>query len=47
MLGIFAPGEDFLEQGRIKVLSAIEVWRKFYSPEAWEDINNYIIEEEL
>jgi len=47
MLGIFVPGEDFLEQGRIKVLSAIEVWRKFYSPDAWEDINNYIIEEEL
>jgi len=47
MLGIFEPSEEFLLNGRAKVIAAIEVYQKFFGPDAYEDINNYILEEEL
>ncbi len=47
MLGIFEPGEEFLLNGRAKVIAAIEVYQRFFGPDAYEDVNNYIIEEEL
>ena len=46
-LGIFYPSEDFLEYGKEKVERAIEVYNKFYSKHAKEDIQNYIIKEVL
>jgi len=47
MLGIFEPSEEFLLNGRAKVIAAIEVYQKFFGPDAYEDINNFILEEEL
>lgn len=47
MLGEFTCSDDFLESGRIKVISAIDQYNKFFGKDAWADVNNYIIEEEL
>ena len=47
MLGEFTCSDDFLESGRVKVISAIDQYNKFFGKDAWADINNYIIEEEL
>lgn len=47
MLGEFNCSDDFLESGRVKVISAIDQYNKFFGKDAWADINNYIIEEEL
>ena len=41
-LGIFECSAEFLENGKNKVEQAIEVYHKFYSDEATEDITNYI-----
>jgi|TARA_R110000824_G_scaffold31328_1_gene102016 hypothetical protein len=46
-LGIFYPSEHFLINGKEKVEKAIEVYKKFYSKDATEDIENYIIKEIL
>tara|TARA_R110000751_G_scaffold92044_2_gene180293 strand:- start:5819 stop:6556 length:738 start_codon:yes stop_codon:yes gene_type:complete len=46
-LGIFYPSEHFLLNGKEKVEKAIEVYNKFYSKDATEDIENYIIKEIL
>ena len=46
-LGIYHPSQTFLEYGKEKVERAIEVYNKFYSNEAEEDIENYIIKEIL
>jgi len=46
-LGIYYPSETFLMYGKEKVERAIEVYNKFYSKNATEDIENYIIKEVL
>lgn len=46
-LGIFRPTESFVKGGEIKVHKAIEVYNKFYSDNATDDIANYYIEENL
>ena len=46
-LGIFYPTANFLNYGKDKVERAIEVYNKFYSKDATEDIETYIIKEEL
>lgn len=47
MLGEFTVSDDFIENGRLKVISAIDQYNKFFGPDKWADINTYIIEEEL
>jgi len=46
-LGVFEPSEDFILGGRDKVMRAIEVYKKFFSKDATEDINNYFIQDTL
>tara|TARA_B100001094_G_C18191246_1_gene807398 strand:+ start:605 stop:1339 length:735 start_codon:yes stop_codon:yes gene_type:complete len=46
-LGIYHPSQTFLTNGKEKVEKAIEVFNKFYSKDAKEDIENYIIKEIL
>jgi hypothetical protein len=46
-LGIYHPSETFLMYGKEKVERAIEVYNKFYSKDATEDVENYIIKEIL
>ena len=46
-LGIYHPSQAFLMGGKEKVEKAIEVYNKFYSKDAEEDIENYIIKEIL
>ena len=47
MLGEYNCSDDFLESGRVKVISAVDQYNKFFGKDAWSDINSYIIEEEL
>jgi len=47
LMGIYRPTEQFLERGKEKVYQAIEVYHKFYGENPTEDINQYIIEQEL
>ena len=47
MLGEYNCSDDFLESGRVKVISAVDQYNKFFGKDAWADINSYIIEEEL
>tara|TARA_R110002012_G_scaffold11908_1_gene53308 strand:+ start:4071 stop:4808 length:738 start_codon:yes stop_codon:yes gene_type:complete len=46
-LGIYHPSQTFLEYGKEKVERAIEVYNKFYSKNAEENIESYIIKETL
>jgi len=46
-LGIYYPSETFLNYGKEKVERAVEVYNKFFSEEATEDIETYIIKETL
>ena len=46
-LGIYHPSETFLSYGKEKVEKAIQVYNKFFSDEATEDIETYIIKESL
>lgn len=46
-LGVFEPSEEFIMSGRDKVQRAIEVYNKFFSKDATEDINNYFIQDTL
>lgn len=46
-LGVFRPGEDFIRRGKVKVEKAVEVYRKFFSPNATEDVKNHYVLEEL
>lgn len=47
MLGIFRPTEEFIRGGERKVEDAIEVYDKFFGENALEDVNSFILEEEL
>jgi|TARA_R110002012_G_scaffold303523_2_gene505323 hypothetical protein len=46
-LGVFYPSETFLNYGKDKVERAVEVYNKFYSEDAQENIETYIIKETL
>jgi hypothetical protein len=46
-LGIFEPSEEFILNGKDKVLRAVEVYKKFFSKDNTEDINNFIVKETL
>jgi hypothetical protein len=47
MLGIFEPSEEFVENGRIKVLEATAVYEQFFGKNAWDNIETYIVRDEL
>jgi hypothetical protein len=47
MLGIFRPTEDFIRGGREKVSKAVDVYNKFFSKDATEDINFFYVEDYL
>jgi hypothetical protein len=47
MLGIFRPTEDFIRGGREKVRKAVDVYNKFFSKDATEDINFFYVEDYL
>ena len=47
MLGIFRPTEEFVKGGRDKVKRAVEVYHKFFSDDATDDINFYYVEDYL
>lgn len=40
-LSVFNCSPEFIDRGRDKVLDAIISWRKFFGPNATEDVNNY------
>jgi hypothetical protein len=46
-LGVFVPTENFVRSGEAKVSRAIEVYNRYFGPNATDDINNYYICEEL
>ena len=46
-LGIFHPSKTFLDYGKEKVERAVEIFNTFYSDEATENIEEYIIKETL
>ena len=46
-LGIFRPTENFIRGGEMKVERAIEVYGKYFGPNASEDIDNHYIDETL
>ena len=46
-LGVFKPTETFVKNGEMKVERAIEVYQKYFGPNATEDIDNHFINENL
>jgi hypothetical protein len=46
-LGVFTCSEDFLASGRWKVSKAIEIYKKYYGENPYEDIENHCIQLEL
>lgn len=46
-LGIFTPSASFIESGERKVRQAVEVFNRFFAPDAWDDINNHYINDTL
>lgn len=44
-LGIFRPSDGFIKSGEEKVRQAVAVYDRFFSPDAWDDIANYYIDE--
>lgn len=43
----FTCSNEFLERGRDKVERAVNVWKRFFGPDAKEDVNQYVISEVL
>lgn len=43
----FTCSDEFLERGRDKVERAVNVWKRFFGPDATEDVNQYVISEVL
>jgi len=43
----FTCSDEFLERGREKVERAVNVWKRFFGPDATEDIQQYVINEVL
>lgn len=46
-LGVFRPSEQFVQNGMAKVERAIQVYEKYFGPNATEDIDNHFINETL
>jgi hypothetical protein len=46
-LGIFTPSATFIESGERKVKAAVEVFNRFFAPDAWDDISNHYINDTL
>lgn len=46
-LGVFHPSQNFIKSGEAKVIKAIEVYDKYFGPNAIDDIENYFINEVL
>jgi hypothetical protein len=46
-LGIFRPSAAFIESGERKVRDAVEVYNRFFGPDAWDDVVNHYIQESL
>ena len=43
----FTCSDEFLERGREKVEKAVNVWSRFFGPDATEDVEQYVINEVL
>ena len=46
-LGIFRPSTGFIESGERKVRDAVDVYNRFFGPDAWDDVVNHYIQESL
>jgi len=46
-LGVFRPTESFIKGGELKVEQAVEVYKKYFSEDSNDSIDNYYINEEL
>lgn len=46
-MGVYYTSEDFIQRGKQKVERALEVYHKFFGPNAVEDIDQYFIIETL
>lgn len=46
-LGVFRPSDSFVANGEAKVEKAIQVYQKYFGPNATEDIVNHFINEQL
>lgn len=46
-LGVYKPNEYFIKSGEVKVERAIQVYEKYFGPNATEDIENHFINETL
>jgi len=46
-LGIFYPSDNFLENGKDKVERAVEVYNQFFSENAIDSIDDYVVRETL
>lgn len=46
-LGIYKPSQEFVDRGEQKVLKAIEIYNKFFSKKATEDINEFYVQDIL
>tara|TARA_R110002073_G_scaffold256218_5_gene418760 strand:+ start:203 stop:934 length:732 start_codon:yes stop_codon:yes gene_type:complete len=47
MLGMFTPSDDFVARGEEKVEKAIEVYNKFFAPNAPQNVEDYFITQTL
>jgi hypothetical protein len=47
MLGIYKPSQEFINNGRDKVLTAVENYHKFFGPNRTHDVNQYYFDEIL
>lgn len=43
----FTCSDEFLERGMRKVERAVEVWKKFFGPDATDEVDQYVIHETL
>lgn len=46
-IGVYDASQEFMLEGETKVMRAVQQYRKFYGPDASEDVNNYYTREEL
>lgn len=47
MMGVFTPSEDFIDSGKSKVERAVEVYRRFFGPDATDSVTDYYISEKI
>ncbi|MHA1869192.1 MAG: PD-(D/E)XK nuclease-like domain-containing protein [Candidatus Heimdallarchaeaceae archaeon] len=47
MLGVYEPTDSFIQSGEEKVERALEIYNKFFSKDATENIDEFFIKEEL